>query len=78
MFTKQSEIMEKYTKHLEILEKEAKQPEPMEAVTAMVEQTHIQTGAILATVMKEEDDFPEELQNSLKQFCHGQRKPWNT
>ncbi|KAL8658865.1 MAG: hypothetical protein Q9226_000728 [Calogaya cf. arnoldii] len=66
MFTKQSEIMERYTKHLEILEKETEQSEPVEAVTAMVEQTHIQTEAILATVEKEEDDFPEELQHQLE------------
>lgn len=66
MFTKQSEIMEKYTKHLELLEKQAKEPEPVEAVTAMVEQTHIQTEAILATAEKEEDEFPEELQHQLE------------
>ncbi|KAL8876546.1 MAG: hypothetical protein Q9198_005281 [Flavoplaca austrocitrina] len=66
MFTKQSEIMEKYTKHLELLEKQTKEPEPVEAVTAMVEQTHIQTDAILSTVEKEEDDFPEELQQQLE------------
>lgn len=58
--------MEKYTKQLELLEKQAKEPEPVEAVTAMVEQTHIQTEAILATVEKEEDDFPEELQHQLE------------
>ncbi|KAL8889307.1 MAG: hypothetical protein Q9215_003387 [Flavoplaca cf. flavocitrina] len=66
MFTKQSEIMEKYTKHLELLEKQTKEPEPVEAVTAMIEQTHIQTDAILSTVQKEEDDFPEELQQQLE------------
>ena len=46
--------------------KEAEQPEAVEAVTAMVEQTHIQTEAIVATVEKEEDDFPEELQHQLE------------
>ncbi|KAL8853894.1 MAG: hypothetical protein Q9221_001365 [Calogaya cf. arnoldii] len=66
MFIKQSKIMEKYTKHLETLGKEAEQPEAVEAVTAMVEQTHIQTEAIVATVEKEEDDFPEELQHQLE------------
>ncbi|KAL8976692.1 MAG: hypothetical protein Q9205_007358 [Flavoplaca limonia] len=66
MFTKQSEIMEKYTKHLELLEKQTKEPEPVEAVTAMVEQTQIQTDAILSTVEKEVDDFPEELQQQLE------------
>ncbi|KAL8992881.1 MAG: hypothetical protein Q9169_006766 [Polycauliona sp. 2 TL-2023] len=66
MFSKQSELMEKYTKHLELLEEQAKQPEPVEAVTVMVEQTHIQTEAILAVVEQEEDDFPEELQHQLE------------
>ncbi|KAL9032775.1 MAG: hypothetical protein Q9180_006314 [Flavoplaca navasiana] len=66
MFTKQSEIMENYAKHLELLEKHTKEPEPVEAVTAMVEQTHIQTDAILSTVEKEEDDFPKELQQQLE------------
>ncbi|CAL8575960.1 hypothetical protein XPA_001854 [Xanthoria parietina] len=66
MFTKQSEIMEKYTKQLELLEEKAKEPEPVEAVTAMVEQTYIQTEAILATVENEEDDFSMELQHQLE------------
>lgn len=58
--------MEKYTKHLEVLEMETKQPEPVEAVTAMFEQTHIQTEAMLATVKNEEEDFSEELQHQLE------------
>lgn len=66
MFTKQSEIMDKYTKQLELLEKQAKEPEPVEVVTAMVEQTYIQTEAILATVENEEDDFSMELQHQLE------------
>ncbi|KAL8680956.1 MAG: hypothetical protein Q9224_006899, partial [Gallowayella concinna] len=66
MFTKQSAIMEKYTQHLESLEKETLQPEPVEAVTAMVEQTHIQTEAMLNAVEREEEDFPEELQQQLE------------
>ncbi|KAL9628893.1 MAG: hypothetical protein Q9204_005590 [Flavoplaca sp. TL-2023a] len=66
MFTKQSEITEKYTKHLELLEKQTKESEPVEAVTAMVEQMHTQTDAILSTVQKDEDDFPEELQQQLE------------
>ncbi|KAL8876538.1 MAG: hypothetical protein Q9192_008843 [Flavoplaca navasiana] len=66
MFTKQSEIMENYAKHLELLEKQTKEAEPVETVTAMVEQTHIQTDAILSTMEKEEDDFPKELQKQLE------------
>lgn len=66
MFINQSEIMEKYTKHLELLEKQTEEPEPVEAVTAMVEQTHIQTDAILSTMEREENDFPEELQLQLE------------
>lgn len=58
--------MEKYTKQLELLEEKAKEPEPVEAVTAMVEQTYIQTEAILATVENEEDDFSMELQHQLE------------
>ncbi|KAL8672836.1 MAG: hypothetical protein Q9168_002712 [Polycauliona sp. 1 TL-2023] len=66
MFTKQSAIMEKYTKQLELLEKRAKLPDPVEAITAMAEQTHIQTEAILATVEQEEEDIPEELRHQLE------------
>ncbi|KAL8914855.1 MAG: hypothetical protein Q9172_007017 [Xanthocarpia lactea] len=66
MFTKQSEIMEKYTKHLEILEKPTKQTEPVEAVAAMIEQTHIQSEVLLATVEQEEDSLSKELQQQLE------------
>ncbi|KAL8906493.1 MAG: hypothetical protein Q9171_006254 [Xanthocarpia ochracea] len=66
MFTKQSEIMEKYTKHLEILEQPTKQTEPVEAVAAMIEQTHIQSEVLLATVEQEEDILSKEVQQQLE------------
>ena len=58
--------MEKYTKHLGILEKHTEQIEPIEAVAAMIEQTHIQSEVLLATVEQEEETFSKELQQQLE------------
>ncbi|KAL8810812.1 MAG: hypothetical protein Q9223_007673, partial [Gallowayella weberi] len=65
MFAKQSQILEKYTKHLEAVEQQTKQPEPVEAVAAMVEQTNIQTEAML-TAVEDEEDFSKDLQQQLE------------
>ncbi|KAL8802636.1 MAG: hypothetical protein Q9200_006515 [Gallowayella weberi] len=65
MFAKQSQILEKYTKHLEALELETKQLESAEAVAAMVEQTNIQTEAML-TAVEDEEDFSKDLQQQLE------------
>ncbi|KAL8724212.1 MAG: hypothetical protein Q9166_008078 [cf. Caloplaca sp. 2 TL-2023] len=44
------------------MEKQTKQPKPVQAVTAMIEQTHVRKKAMRNTVKMEEDDLEDDLE----------------